>query len=202
MLELPKLLLPGKVRTNSMFQSKVLKQFAEKKRSKLYSWWVETIVADYYYSFMHRFVENPIFQIKRLYEWYVNVFRFDHDFDGHSLFGIIEYKLKRIQKCLVNGHAYQDSKDMKALSLAIKLANRLKEDKYEEVGHSRTDKKWGEINRDCLVNYSREKMITKEDRTQERKDSIEQYELADKRMKREERILYSILASHLRNWWD
>ena len=109
------------------FQSKALKDYASKKRSKLYSWWIETPVADRYYDFVHKFITNPIYQIRRLYQWYWAVFHFDYDFDFHGMFRIIEYKLKRIEHCLYNGHAIQDPKDLKAIKLAIKLAGRLKD---------------------------------------------------------------------------
>ena len=64
-----------------MFQSKAIKGFEEEKRSKfgelkhrVYLWWIETTVADYYYKALHTFIENPIYQTKRLCQWYLNVF--------------------------------------------------------------------------------------------------------------------------------
>lgn len=195
-----------------MFQSKAIKDFSDEKRSKLYSWWVETTISEYYYSFVHKFIENPIFQVKRLYQWYVNVFRYDYDFDGHCLFAIIEYKLKRLEKVLINGHAVQEPKDMKALRLAIKLAARLKEDRYEVVAHERIEKKWGELKtwtepydkvKGSSLWHSRyAKVNNKEDEAKCWEDRKTFYLAAEKKMKREEKNLYAILHRYLRYWWD
>src|ERR1700678_2782740 len=108
-----------------MFQSKRVKDLKEKESSKLYLWWIDTKISKVYYDFMWKFIQKPIFQIKRLYQWQTNVFKHDYDFDGHCLFAIIEYKLKRLEAVLKDGHVVQESVDMKALRLAIKLAGRL-----------------------------------------------------------------------------
>jgi hypothetical protein len=194
-----------------MLQSQALKDFPEEKESsKLYLWWIGTRFSRHYYHFTWKFFGNPYFQVKRLVEWYLNVFRYDFDFDGHSLFAIIEFKLKRVKKVLENGHAYQEPKDMKALSLAIKLAGRLKDEHYESVGHARIVKKWGESkiwfepneHGTSKMHSSRAGAPTPELEAQCWEETKEQYRLADIRMKREERWMYSILQNHLRSWWD
>ncbi len=193
-----------------MFRSKTLKD--SPARSKLYMWWIDTEISYYYYSFVHKFIQNPIFQIKKTYDWYMNALRFDYDFDSHGLFGIIEYKLKRLEKQLVHGNAWQDPKDLKALKLAIKLADRLREDKYEEVGYGRIDREWGEIGDDIFEPRNdstsktwhtyRSKVKSKEDEAQMLAYSAEQCRLSDIRTARDEKNLYSILQKHSRVWWD
>jgi hypothetical protein len=198
-----------------MLRSKSLKESEKKKSwyhdSKFYGWWIETDLSDWVHDFNWKFIRNPIYQIKRLYQWYVNVFRFDYDFDGHCLFAIIEYKLKRIEKVLLNGHAIQEPQDMKALKLAIKLAGRLKDDNYDMVSYDRLKKKWGKSktwfgepdkngSREFRSRY--EKVKTKEDEDQCRKDRFVLYKAADAKTKREEKWLYSILHKYLRVWWD
>lgn len=190
-----------------MFDSKALKDLSANKKSKLYDWWIDTDISRRYYNFIYKFIENPFFQVKRLIEWYLNVFKNDYDFDGHCLFAIIEYKLKRLEKCLINGHAFQEDKDMKAIKLAIKLAGRLKDDKYDEVGWNRVDKIWGlvDVNWDTpdeVLIYSRSNVKTDEDRKRQWADSTAQYEASEYRRGREERWLYAILHAHLRRWWD
>jgi len=192
-----------------MFQSKSLKE--PKESSKLYLWWIDTEISRYYYRLARYLIGNPIYQVKRLVEWYFNVFQFTYDFDGHSLFGIIEYQLKRVYHAIyIEGHADQNPEDVKALKLAIKLAGRLKEDKYEEIGHDRITKKWGEStftfiplpNGMSTMNSTRPGTPTKELEELCWKETMEQYRLASIRMKREEKILYAILLKYLRNWWD
>jgi hypothetical protein len=194
-----------------MIQSKALKDF-ESNPSKLYLWWIETQLADWYYDYSWKFFGKPLSHIKKLWGWYWNVFKDDFDFDGHSLYAIIEYKLKRLEKVLLKGHAIQEPKDMKALKLAIKLAGRLKDDKYEDRGYDRTEKKYGELEMwfepcndgttNSYMRSSRPKVITEVDEAEEIAFRREQYELSEYRMKRETRWLYAILANHLRSWWD
>lgn len=196
-----------------MLKSKAIKDPEDyKPPSKLWFWWVETPVADWYYDFVHKYIKNPIFQVKRLYQWYMNVFRYDYDFDGHCLFAIIEYKLKRLEKCLINGHAVQEPKDMKAIKLAIKLSGRLKDDKYEEISWNRIERKWGELKTwttpcENKKGYSQwhskyERVNTKEDEDLCRLDRLYQWDKAFTKMKRDEKNLYSILHKYLRNLWD
>jgi hypothetical protein len=195
-----------------MFDSKALKDFSDKKRSKIYSWWVGTTVSKYYYDFTWKFIGRPIYLVKKLYGWYVNVFKNDFDFDGHSLYAIIEYKLKRVEKCLLKGYAIQEPKDMHALRLAIKLAGRLKEDKYEERSYDRIDRKYGEMKTwfepcndgtdNSYFRSSRSKVKTEEEKKEEWNYRLLQYNLSDYRMRREERWMYAILHKHLRIWWD
>jgi len=195
-----------------MFQSKALKESYGKTRSKLYMWWLDTTVSDYYYRFTYKFITNPIFQVKRLYQWYVNVFHNDYDFDGHSLYAIIEFKLKRVEQALYNGHAIQEDKDLKAIKLAIKLAGRLKNDNYDAVMWTRHEKKWGELQswttpcedkKDMFQWHSKFPNVkTPEDEekcNQERRDG---YTTAYNKMRREQKWLYSILDNYLRSWWD
>lgn len=193
-----------------MFQSKPIKEF--KPSSKLYLWWLDTTVSEYYYAFTWKFFGKPWQDIKKMYGWYVNVFNNDFDFDGCSLFQIMEYKLQRLEKCLLKGMAHQSTKDMKALKLAIKLAGRLKDDKYDEVAYDRHVKKWGEskrwfepceLNKDLSVwKSSRSNVKTPEDEKQCSDDLRAFYEASYARCKKEERYFYNILHTFLRNLWD
>jgi hypothetical protein len=195
-----------------MFQSKALKDPTHSKpSSKLYLWWIQTPVADWYYDLTWKYFGNPIFQAKRLYQWYVNVFHNDFDFDGHSMFAIIEYKLKRIKVCLDNGHSIHDPKDLKALDLAIKLSGRLKDDNYDSVAFDRIEKKWGKYrhwttpygdkgNSQWHSTYANIK--TPEDEVQCLADRLASYAATDKKTKREEKWMFDILHKYMRNWWD
>lgn len=196
-----------------MLRSKPLKDFDIKQRSKLYETVIEPLV-DWYHKAHWATIGKPWSHAKKMWGWYFNVFRWDYDFDSHSIFSIIEYKLIRVQKSLLNGCAWQENRDMKALRLAIKLAGRLKEDKYDERGYNRIDRKYGKAKywtEPCndtpgveLYSFksSRPKVKTKEEEKELSEYSMKQYLLADDRMKREEKLLYSILHKYLRVWWD
>lgn len=193
-----------------MFQSKPVKDLSDKEPSKLYLWWIQSPIGDVYYDLVWKLIENPIFQIKRLYQWYVNVFRYDYDFDGHCLFAIIGYKLKRIRDVLNDGHLVQEDNDLKALDLAIKLCTRLKEDKYEEIFFDRHDAKWGEMRgfdhysgkKSLPFDSSRPNAKTPEEKEREREDFRKAYEGAYAMAKREEKWFYAILHKYLTAWWD
>lgn len=195
-----------------MYDSKPLKSFPRKERSRLYLWWIQSPVGDLYYDLVHRFIENPIFQVKRLLQWYWNVFRHDYDFDGHSLYAIIEYKLKRLEKCLLNGYAVQEDSHMHALRLAIKLAGRLKLDRYEEPFLNRHDRKWGESktwmedtgrgNGSSYFRSSRPNAVTQEQKDQESKEYLACMHGAYAKQLREQSWFYGILSKYLNRLWD
>lgn len=180
--------------------------------SKLAMWWYDSSLGKFYRRWKWRLIEKPLQDLKKMWGWYWNVFKDDYDFDAHCLFAIIEYKLKRIQPVLENGHAIQEPKDMKALKIAIKLAGRLKDDNYDMVEYDRHNHKWGELETWFTPvedkpgysqwNSSRPKAITPEEKEQERKEMIEGSHRAYARMKREERWLFDILKNHIRNLWD
>lgn len=194
-----------------MFNSKALKD-SNKEPSKLYLWWIQSAIGDWYYDFTWKWFGNPWFQFKRLCSWYINVFCHDFDFDAHSIYGVLEYKLKRIQNVLINGHSIQEEQDLHALALAIKLATRLKEDRYEERASERIEHKWGKLEIDFVdlndgsncsrMISSRPKMVTDEDKEQEWKETKEQYELAYIRKARETKWLFAILAKYIERLWD
>lgn len=195
-----------------MMESKLLKKLPHKERSTIYLWWIESKIGRFYYRMISKFIIVPIHHIKKTYSWYTNVFRHDYDFDGQCLFAIIEYKLKRLEKCLIDGYAFQSEKEMKALRIAIKISGRLKDDKYESIAYDRHDKKWGNIKTwltpvndesgNSYFNSSRPNANTPEEKEQERKDFSAHYESAHIKMKKEEKLLYAILHKYLRFWWD
>lgn len=194
-----------------MINSKALKDFSSEKSSKIYSWWIESAIGKAYYK-VEWFFQKPYYQLKKLIQWQWNVFRFDYDFDGHCMFAIIEYKLKRILPVLERGHAIQEDQDMHALRLAIKLAGRLKDDKYDIIQHDRHAKKWGESKYwftptgdgtgSSYMHSSRPNANTPEEKEQERKDFLAGCYASDAQMKREEKWLYAILHKYMRRWWD
>lgn len=193
-----------------MFDSKSV-IFDEKRSSKLYSWWVDTALADFYYKWSWKLFGRPLQDIKKICGWYWNVFRNDFDFDAHSIFSMLEYKLKRVLKALENGCAVQEPKDIKALKLAIKLAKRLKEDNYSTVAHDRVDRKYGPNHHwttpikgstSVRCHSKFEKVNTPEEEKECNDYRRNQYLMSDVRMQKEEKWFYAILHKYMRTWWD
>lgn len=183
----------------------------KEKSSAIYSWWIETPMSDWLHK-VRMFFWKPYNQLRKLIQWQINVFHNDFDFDAHSVFAILEYKLKRVEKSLVNGCAVQEDADMKALRLAIKLAGRLFEDKYDSIVFDRIENKWGELTHWTTPDEDRKGYFewhttranfkTPADEVQERKETKEGMLVAYNKMKREERWLYDILHKYMRRWWD
>lgn len=195
-----------------MFNSKALKNFPNKKRSKFYLWWIENPVVDWFYKLRWKLFDKPLQRIKKIYGWNKNVFWQDYDFDAHGLFAIIEYKLKRVEKCLINGHVIQEDQELHAIRLAIKLAGRLKDDRYEDRGYDRLDQKFGPSKHwfepcndgttNSYMHSSRPKVNTEEEKQEENEYRKEQWRLSEYRRNREKRWLYAILHKYLATWWD
>ena len=193
--------------------SKALKDFERnyKKTGKLESWWLDCKLHSAIRDIRWFFVK-PYRQLKKLIDWQRNVFKNDYDFDAHCLYAIIEYKLKRVYPILEEGHAIQTQQDIKALRLAIKLAGRLDEDRYNMVEWDRHAKKWGEMKNwftpvddgtgNSYWNSSRPNAVTPEEQEKERLEMLAGYVRASAAMKRDEARLYGILSKYLRRWWD
>ena len=69
----------------------------------------------------------------------------NYDFDMACAWDLFEFKLRRLYKCLENGHAIQEPEDMKALRELIKIVRRLGSDQYDRKYLRLHNKKWGKI---------------------------------------------------------
>lgn len=198
-----------------MFKSKELKENTKIRclENKFQEWLYDRWLVKKYKDFVYYCIRKPYEDALKMYGWYTNVFKKnEYDWEGHSLYAIMEYKFQRLEKNLQNGHAIQDPQDMKALALAIKLSKRLKEDRYEDRAWDRIEKKWGKLKTwftpiEGKEGYSSwnakyEKENTLEDKNAIYSEKMGYYKAADMRRKREERWLYDILHKHLRSWWD
>ena len=67
----------------------------------------------------------------------------NYDFDFGFTYNLMEFKLKRLLKCLENGHAVQEEEDLNALKEMIKVVRRLHRERYDEKYLRLHDKKWG-----------------------------------------------------------
>ncbi len=172
---------------------------------KLRSWW--------YDFFLYRWYSNVdvfIRRFKRVVKWGRFMWT-NWDFDAATIFPLLERKLLRIQHCLINGHAIQEDKDLKALRVAIKLANRLSNDYHERKYYDWHERKWGdsvfwftdtEDKNYKRWNSRRTKVKTKEDEEQEVTDLRKIWEKSPKWEDRDVKWLFAIIAKYYRVWWD
>lgn len=196
------------------FNSKALKEFDDDGKKKVYPWdRPDTLLFNIKYWLHDKwwdFVGKPIYFLKKVYA-YAKLLWNDFDFDAQCLYPLIRLKLQRVQKALENGNAIQEDKDMKALKLAIKLLDRLIEDKYW-APMDRHDRKWGEMEtwfepteRNDGSSYwmsKRAKANTPELKEQEILEFRKAYETEDMLRERDKRNLFRILDKYIRTWWD
>lgn len=161
----------------------------------------------------NKILHSAIFRLyrkfQRLYQWNKLLWN-DYDFDAHSIYSLLEHKLKNINHQLITGHAIQEKKDLQALSIAISLAARLREDKYKDITLNRHDKKWGELitwttplpNGNFSWNSRRPNAVFEVQKIQERTELLAAWESAKNRRDREAKWLFSILATRIPTWWD
>jgi hypothetical protein len=202
-----------------MRDSKALKpgnQFEDREDDKktptwllnLRLWWWDFAPVRWYYD-----VGTFIRRLKRAYKWTKNCIWTNWDFDAQTIFPLLEYKLKRIEFCLKNGHAVQEERDLKALRISIKLAKRVSDDYHEGKLYEWHERKWGghtpwreswEDQGDGSSRYvgRRVKVKTEQDREAEVADLRALWAKNDAWRSRDEKLLFSIIQKYYRVWWD
>jgi len=135
-----------------------------------------------------------------------------YDWDSHYLIEVMQFKMKRIRVALINGIAVLEKNEIKSLDLAIKIGDRIMEDKYFRYNDMHS-KKWGELvttytpySREnisgSVVSFSRPKANTEEEIEQEKKENREAY-LADEREKsRDIKLYFTIISKYYQYWWE
>jgi hypothetical protein len=175
---------------------------------KLRLWWYDFAPVRWYHDLgtLYR-------RLKRAYKWAKNCIWTNWDFDAHSIFPLLEYKLKRIEHCLINGHAVQEDRDMKALRIAIKLAKRVSDSYHEEKLYDRHERKWGahapwkeswKENEDGTSTYvgRRLKVKSDQDKELETADLRSLWKKEEEWRSRDEKLLFAIIQKYYKVWWD
>lgn len=142
----------------------------------------------------------------------------NYDFDAYTMYDLMQFKLKRIQKALIKGMAIQEKEDMDALQVAIKLTGRLYRGNYERYFHKLHDRKWGDMpDWDSepadldkngkpltfrLIFKERANVKTEEDKEQQRKDFLACYEQGEVLKLKDLDKLNEIFKKHAARWWD
>lgn len=174
----------------------------------------ETVLICFYktpvYKF-YRFLYRTFCKFRRVVQWVPFLWN-DVDWDANTIYGLLEFKLKRINETLCKSEAEMEQKTMKALRIAIKLCSRLSDDIYEDMVMVHHEKKWGtpdytmepdkEDPRFFImidINPKTQNPIAKE---QERKERHEKYRAAETIKNRDKKTLMNILNTYVPAWWD
>jgi len=143
----------------------------------------------------------------------------NYDFDMARVWDLFEFKLKRLYKCLENGHAIQEPEDMKALREFIKTVRRLGRGCYEDKYYKLHDKRWGKLkSRTEPASYDKNgKVLTykwiswrkncpenapEKLKKQEIKDRRKIWENAEKDRVRDINRMAELIIKHGFKWWD
>lgn len=193
-------------------RSKALKFFNDIKDDGL-RYWIKSITYYPVQNFFNRTYERVCRTLA-----FARIAWLHYDFDSAYLWHIMAFKLKRIEKALINGHAIQEEADMAALKEAIEICERLFGEDYEFKYHGAHDLRWGNIpdyetvpseyDKDGkiltyrIVFKDRPNVKSDADRELERKEFLRVYELGEADRVRDMDRLAVILKDHSRSWWD
>lgn len=205
-----------------MFNSKELKP-------KKFRWMYEDEDKNLFQNLIYRFKEFFVWPIMDNYRRtkermgrsyaYARFGWLNYDFDMACAWYLFEFKLKRLRKCLNNGHSVQEPEDMKALSELIKIVKRLGNDSIYERKYLREhDKKWGKIESrtEPWINAKGKEMgstwiswrtncpesASEELKKEEMNEFRCCFEDAEKDRIRDLDRMKDILVKHGQRWWD
>lgn len=138
-----------------------------------------------------------------------------YDFESAYIYDLMAFKMKRIYKCLKNGHAIQNDEDMKALKEAIVICERLFKGDYDAKYYKLHEKKWGKLKSKHIPEYdengkikhyiwesSRAKANTPAKKKKEVADLRKIWEYEENDRKADLDRLNEILKKHEPTWWD
>jgi len=144
--------------------------------------------------------------IANLIKWFPVIWK-DRDWDHYFFHKMMQQKLIHIEKFFrEHGNHIRSEADAKDVKFCINLLERILEDEYEEKAFAPHDKKWGKVSMDVgkngLVSFNRDKVLTEEEKEQERKEFQLCNGRAYKSRMNDLEYLYNYIAKHVTSWWD
>lgn len=195
-----------------MMGNKAIKMDLYEKPESFFSKLIGKIKMLYYriYDFFRKYYDRII----DFYQWGkfgMTNFDWDHSF----ALSLMVFKLKRVKKALINGHAIQEKEDMDALDEVIAIYERLANGNYEDTHLAFHDEKWGEIQLDTrpvkdengkITHYQwiswRVRASTKEKRELERVEYRECHDRGETDRLADHDRLNELLKKYSNRWWD
>jgi hypothetical protein len=134
-----------------------------------------------------------------------------YDFESHSMFALMAFKLKRVQKCMKEGYGVYPRETTNAMKESIKILDRLYKEEYEKPYRKNHDKKWGRLNFDRKLdkddlfihwNTYRTGIKTDQDHKNEHQDFLTYMEAAHQDRLNDFDRLNDLLKKYQGQWWD
>ena len=187
-------------------------------------WWEEVLISfeDHWLFKPFRAVRNWQYRTRKQVQrmWAFAMFgRENYDFDGAYLIALIVFKLKRIQRCLVNdAMCDHEPKTLQALRIAIRLGDRLSDEHYDRA-MNRHNKKWGEpettfepassprfggqhAGLSGSIMVTNRQNVTPATTEQERQEFMAAIDADEATQTRDARWFFAIINQQYPMWWD
>ena len=154
-------------------------------------------------------VRNGIENIKN---WLPTIWE-DRNWDHYYIYVILRRKLHLMEQNIRhNGHHVNAERDADNIKVCVNLLDRLIADDYHEMAFGKHDKKWGDIElrtkpvegRDDIVGVDihRDKVITEDDKKQERKEFKNAAEHETYLREQDLDLLFKNMRKYIQTWWD
>lgn len=162
---------------------------------------------DFWYDKIRLPIKRFFVSISNLISWFPIIWR-DQDWDHNYLYEILHFKLKRMEKCLRNGHHMDCEEDADNIQICVECLERLIVDEYVDKDWDFIRSKWGEIrweeceNKPGYCEMKLENIKTEKDEEEYRKDVHELLEKEENLVKDDLSLLFEVMKDKIRNWWD
>lgn len=147
--------------------------------------------------------------VKRSYD-FAKIGWSNYDWDYNYLLELMSFKLKRIEKAILNGNAELDKTTVQSIRICIKLLKKLSFEDYHYFTNIHYEKwgfpnwEYGETDSNGLssVQIIHKNIKTEADKDQARKELVEAYQKDLAQEQRDSRLLFAIMAKYHKTWWD
>ena len=145
-----------------------------------------------------------------LVRWAPTIWR-SRDFDQFYIYDILEQKLRFHSEYLRKSQLVVGwDEDVANIDRCIHLISMIKDDRFSDDSIERLEEKWGPLSLETKdlgdgtfrLEFKRPLVETDEDREQEMKDRIKEYQRCDFEMKEARYELFYILRRQMDRWWD
>lgn len=145
-------------------------------------------------------------RLHRAYKWVTECIWTNWDFDSHSIYSLLLYKLTQLQRELVNGYCVHNERDLKALRICIKLLKRLDDEYHTDRYSAWHDRKWGELDMQLTparrATFSRSGIKSIDEAAQEKEECQKMYTKITAWINRDRMLLFKIMTKYMDQWWD
>lgn len=170
-----------------------------------------TKISEWYWDNIGYKIREVAIGIKNIFRWIPVIYK-DRDWDQSYIFNILKFKLTKHADCLEKRKFYVGVEyDVSRMRLCINLIDKINEEYYSQKLYYKHCEKWGKTifnftpsEKEGLNNLdiTHEKVITPEDKEQERKESSEMYQKGQEMEAKAQRLLFELLDMHIQRWWD